>query len=337
MSGFADTTTATVDDAQARLAVQAAIIRAQAALLDRQSGLLNQIDLPGGVGFWSCRLRDETLDWSGNAFDIFGIRRGRPLRRAQILDLYEPASRRLLDLVRSRAIARGAGFAFDTEIITPAGERRWVRTQGRVETRDGAPIRIYGTHQDVSADIARIADLSRKAELDPLTGLPNRRAFERCCYEPEVAGRSVPAALILVDLDGFKAVNDDHGHEAGDACLRISAARLARICTGAELVARIGGDEFAVLVSGPTDPAILSALGGAIVAGLGRPFGYGEVTLRIGASVGIALADTFAARDLFARADAALYAAKESGRNAAVIDGNGGEVIAGARPGRAGR
>lgn len=337
MTGSADITTVPADDAQACLAMQAAIIRAQAALLDRQSHLLSAVDLPGGVGFWSCRLRDEALDWSGNAFDIFGVGRGRPLHRPRILELYEPASRRLLDLVRSNAIARGAGFAFDCEIVTTGGERRWVRTRGRVESRDGVPFRISGTHQDVSADIARLADLSRKAELDPLTGLPNRRAFERCCQEPEAAGRTGPAALILVDLDGFKAVNDVHGHEAGDACLRVSAARLARICAGADLVARIGGDEFAVLIPEPTDPALLRALGAAIVAGLRRPFAYAGIALRIGASVGIALAKDRPARDLFTRADAALYAAKESGRNAALMDGDVLGRGPGARTGRRGR
>ncbi len=69
-------------------------------------------------------------------------------------------------------------------------------------------------------DIVRLAELKRSADLDALTGLPNRRAFERRFREPEADGRVAPGALILIDLDGFKAINDEHGHAAGDACLK---------------------------------------------------------------------------------------------------------------------
>lgn len=308
------------DTDAAHLAIQAAIIRAQAALLKRQDGLLRQADLPGGVGLWSCRLRDDELEWSGNSFDLFGIPRGAQLYRPRILELYEPASLRLLTVLRTRAIARNHSFEFDSEIVTPWGERRWLRTRAGVETRAGVAVRLFGTHQDMTADIERLAELHRSADLDPLTGLPNRRAFERCFREPEANGCLPAGALILIDLDGFKAINDRHGHAAGDACLRHAAARLAQVCKGVDLVARLGGDEFAVLVPPPADPAALRVLGNAIVAALGRPFACGALALKVGASVGIARADGGAPPDLFARADAALYAAKESGRNTAILD-----------------
>lgn len=308
------------DDALARLAIQAAIIRAQAALLQRQDGLLRQADLPGGVGLWSCRLRDEALEWSGNSYDLFGLPRGTRLHRPRILEMYEAASLRLLNVLRTKALARLQNFEFDSEIVTPQGERRWLRTRAGIETRAGVPVRLFGTHQDVTADIARLAELHRSADLDPLTGLPNRRAFERYFGEPKTCGCLPAGALILIDLDGFKAINDEHGHAAGDACLKRAAARLARICKGADLVSRLGGDEFAVLVPPPADPDALRTLGAAIVAGLGRPFGHGSLVLKVGASVGIARMEGGAAQDLFVRADAALYAAKGSGRNTAFLD-----------------
>lgn len=313
------------DDAVARYAIQAAIIRAQAALLKRQEGMLRRVDLPGGVGLWSCRLRDEALDWSSNSFDIFGIPRGSALSRPRVLQMYEAASLKLLNVLRTKALSRLHSFEFDSEIVTPGGERRWLRTRAGIETRDGVPHRLFGTHQDVTADIARLAALHRSADLDPLTGLANRRAFERCFGEPEASGGPPTGALILIDLDGFKAINDVHGHVAGDACLKRAAARLARICKGADLVARLGGDEFAVLIPRPADPIALRALGTAIVAGLGRPFAHAGLLLKVGASVGIARAEADTTPGLFARADAALYAAKEAGRNTAVLDHDGAE------------
>ena len=320
MSESADPSLPSPDDADARIAIQAAIIRAQSALLKRQDGMLRQADLPGGVGLWSCRLRDEALEWSGNSFDIFGIPRGTRLYRPRILDLYEASSLRLLNALRSKALTCIQNFEFDSEIVTPGGERRWLRTRAGIETRAGVPVRLFGTHQDVTADIARLAELHRSADLDPLTGLANRRAFERGFGEADRGSGFPPGALILIDLDGFKAINDGFGHAAGDACLKRAAARLARICSGADLVARLGGDEFAVLVPPPAEPAALRALGAAIVAGLGRPFSHACLVLRVGASVGIARAEAGPTRDLFARADAALYAAKDSGRNTALLD-----------------
>ncbi|MGC5778084.1 diguanylate cyclase domain-containing protein [Methylobacterium sp. NFXW15] len=338
MSGRADIPHSEAGDkAAARLAIQSAIIRAQAALLTRQDGIIRQADLPGGAGLWSCRLWDDTLDWSGNSFDVFGLPRGSRLHRPRILDLYDDASRRLLQALRARAIARGAGFAVDTEIVTPRGERRWLRSRAGIEMRDGVPVRLFGTHQDVTMDIVRLAELKRSADLDALTGLPNRRAFERRFREPEADGRVAPGALILIDLDGFKAINDEHGHAAGDACLKRAGARLAQICASADLVARLGGDEFAVLMPPPAETSALRTLGTAIVAGLACPFPHGGLLLKVGASVGIARAGKGPHHDLFARADAALYAVKKTGRNAARIDDpEGDEKLHVAAAGRSG-
>ncbi|XYD06586.1 diguanylate cyclase [Methylobacterium sp. NMS12] len=305
-------------EAAAACALRRTIIRQQAGLLARQERAL----AGAGMGLWSCRLRDGALDWSGGVHDLFGVPRGAALHRPRILDLYEPASRRLLETIRLRAIARSGAFVLDAEIHA-GGRQRWIRIRAAVETEDGRPARLFGTKQDITEEIARLAELSRRAERDPLTGLANRRGFEALFEAPFGAGTAGSGpdphgALLLIDLDGFKPVNDVHGHAAGDLCLRRSAARLAAVCRDAALVARIGGDEFAVLLRAPVDPSALVERGRRIVAALSRPIPYRGQGLRIGASVGISVglsAGSGGRARLFGRADAALYAAKDAGGN----------------------
>ncbi|SDA24411.1 diguanylate cyclase (GGDEF) domain-containing protein [Methylobacterium sp. UNC378MF] len=307
--------------AAAAFALHQAIIRRQAGLLVQQQRAL----AAAGMGLWSCCLRAGALDWSGSVHDLFGVPRGTTLHRPRILELYEPASRRLLERLRHRAITRSGAFVLDAEVHA-GGRPRWIRIRASVETADGRPIRLFGTKQDITEEIARLAELSRRAERDPLTGLANRRGFE-AQFEAQFAARTAGSgpdplgALLLIDLDGFKPVNDVHGHAAGDLCLRRSAARLAAVCRDAALVARIGGDEFAVLLRGPVDPFALVERGRRIIAALNRPIPYRGQGLRIGASVGIAVGNpTCGGRArLFGRADGALYAAKDAGGNAVRI------------------
>ena len=321
-------------------ALQQAVIRQQAGLLARQECALahqacllahqERVLAATGTGLWSCRLADGALEWSGGVHDLFGIPRGSALHRARILDFYEPASRRLLETIRQRAITGHASFRLDAEIRTAGGRPRWIRIRASVETEGGRAARLFGTKQDVTEEIARLSELSRRADRDPLTGLANRRAFE-AQFDAGTAGSGPDplGALILIDLDGFKPVNDVYGHAAGDLCIRRSAARLAAVCGDAALVARIGGDEFAVLVRAPADPCALAEHGRRIVAALNRPIPYRGHVLRIGASVGIATGSGSRTR-LFGRADAALYAAKAAGGNAVRLAAGGGRSAAGA-------
>ena len=160
---------------------------------------------------------------------------------------------------------------------------------------------------------ARITDLEARIDIDPLTELFNRRGFERELKRSVayVKRYGASAALLYLDLDGFKPVNDRHGHAAGDAVLKAVAAALHCQVRASDVVARIGGDEFVVLlwnVSGPAAAAKAAALEKAIYS---TPVHWGPSTLVVGASAGVALIgalDTPA--DVLARADAAMYARK---------------------------
>ncbi len=159
-------------------------------------------------------------------------------------------------------------------------------------------------------------ELRHQALHDPLTGLPNRVLLQDR-LELALRRRSHQAlALLFVDLDGFKAVNDSLGHAAGDEVLRAVAGRLQRCIRPDDTAARFGGDEFAVLLEGAETAATAGRVAERIVRDLSAPLLVGECPVTIGASVGVALGvpGDVSAADLLADADTAMYAAKAAGK-----------------------
>ncbi len=169
----------------------------------------------------------------------------------------------------------------------------------------------------LQASRARIADLETRIDIDPLTDTLNRRGFERELKRSlaYVKRYGTGAAVVYIDLDAFKPVNDRHGHTAGDAVLKAVAAAIVRNVRASDVVARIGGDEFAVLlwnIDGAAAAAKAAALEAAVYA---TPVQWGASTLVVGAAAGVALLgalDTPA--QVLARADAAMYARKAERR-----------------------
>lgn len=164
-----------------------------------------------------------------------------------------------------------------------------------------------------STVVLRTAELRRLAESDPLTGLPNRtRLFDRIAAAL-VAG---PTSVALLDLDGFKAVNDSLGHAAGDELLVGVARRLETATLPGWTVARLGGDEFAVVLAGVGTERSASAAGAALLRSLDEPVQVAGRSIEVAASLGVVVAiegDT--AQDLMRNADVAMYAAKEAAKD----------------------
>lgn len=179
---------------------------------------------------------------------------------------------------------------------------------------------------DMAGQADTIALLERMAREDPLTGLANRRHFEEAlslaCRHALRTGRA--PGLLLVDLDGFKALNDGLGHAAGDAALRHVARTIAGVVPDGGIAARIGGDEFAVLLPSGLGAADAIAIARAVVAALETPFPWEGRMVAVGASVGAAFGETPSA--LTRRADEALYRAKGAGRGRVAIAGQRGEA-----------
>jgi len=189
----------------------------------------------------------------------------------------------------------------------------------------GTTKRLTGSLEEANARLQSAnEELQRRAFLDPLTGLPNRLLFEdRLMHavhlseraEERIAGRKQEKlAVLFIDLDGFKPVNDSFGHAAGDLVLKEAAARLGAIARDSDTVARVGGDEFVLLMEDLGSVADGLTLAGRIVEALATPYAVANHVVEISGSVGIAIYPDHGHRDkLVAHADAAMYEAKRLG------------------------
>jgi diguanylate cyclase (GGDEF)-like protein len=166
----------------------------------------------------------------------------------------------------------------------------------------------------VFRDLRSLAESRRLAHTDELTGLPNRRAFQER-LEAAIAGArdaDEPMALLVIDLDGFKELNDTLGHHAGDEILRSVGVRLSDAVRRGDTLARLGGDEFAVVLEMPVDEGMAATAATRLRDALAEPFEIEDLRLRVDASIGIALFPDHALSpvDLLRRADIAMYEAK---------------------------
>jgi diguanylate cyclase (GGDEF)-like protein/PAS domain S-box-containing protein len=267
------------------------------------------------IGVWECDLDGETLAWTDGVYDMFELPRGSAITRPQTLQYYEPDSASEMMRLRAEAIRNRTGFKMEARIITTTGKRRWMRLTATVESENGRAVRIFGMKQDITEEKALADRTLYLAECDVLTGLANRSRFQAALSDIAASGE---ATLILVDLDGFKQINDTFGHAMGDECLKHMAARLRDVCLDADLVSRVGGDEFAVLTRSCLGRAEIEALAERIVDRMRQPVCWGNQSFQLGASLGIASFENEAELDpdeLFSRADMALYAAKGAGKN----------------------
>jgi diguanylate cyclase (GGDEF)-like protein len=239
------------------------------------------------------------------------------------------ANRRFADIFGAPAIGatagdvlRGAGLdilldvACGSEIHTLSCDL----PDGRSIAVSQQPVASGGwvaTYEDISERRVAEQRLAHMARHDQLTGLPNRLLFGEH-MQRVLAGRApnTDIAVLWLDLDRFKIVNDTHGHPIGDALLGEVAARLRECAGGAGLVARLGGDEFAIVQEHGTQPYDATALAQQVITALSTPFCIDGQDVRIGASVGIALSyDGLMTSDsLLKRADLALYRAKADGK-----------------------
>lgn len=297
-----------------------------ADILERQHLQLQQAERMAGIGSWRLDLNDHSLHWSDQVYAIYGLPPGQMPSVDQGLSFY-PADRRaeIADLV-ARAASHGESFDFESDFTRADGRTTRVRSMGETQFVDGRPVAVTGVFQDITERHVREQMLRRDADTDALTGLPNRACFEQRLADTMARSRvdASPAALLLLDLDGFKGVNDTFGHAAGDDVLRIMADRLRRLTFASDFAARLGGDEFVMLVTRPRDCASIEAVITKILATLRHSVERDGERRLVSATVGATLLDPSitAPAELMRRADLALYEAKRARRGTGRVFGS---------------
>ncbi len=274
------------------------------------------------IGSWSFDLTTNKLIWSEEIFRIFGID---PEEFGATYEAFigtvHPDDR---DYVKKQYAGAVEGkFPYDIEhriIRKSDGNIRWVHERcAHIRNEIGEVIRSKGTVQEITERKHAQEEIRRLAMTDQLTGLANRNQFhQRCDENMKLARReNKRLVLMLLDLDKFKPVNDMYGHPVGDALLQTIASIFTNNVRDIDLVARFGGDEFAILIVHPDDRESARICAQRIIDEIDKPMNIMGHEIHVGTSIGASLYpdDADNEEDLIQKADIALYEAKKSGRN----------------------
>ncbi|HEX3307153.1 MAG TPA: diguanylate cyclase, partial [Streptosporangiaceae bacterium] len=304
--------------------------RGAAERLRRSERLLAETQRLAHVGSWEWEApgRLDRMSWTDEMYRLAGLVPQSVMVTPRLwLDVTHPTDRQRVAAALTEAFTRPGPFELAQRMMLTTGEVRHLAVRGEVEhDAKGRPVRVWGSAQDVTERHRVQEELRRTALTDPLTGLGNRlllvdRLRRSVAALDGSADRPGHVAVIAVDLDGLKRVNDTYGHATGDDLLRETARRLRSVVRDLDLVARLGGDEF-VLLCAELDVAGAARLAERIVAEISSPYLLtGGVTAWSGASVGVTVTDDPQADvdRLLAQADRALYAAKGDGGNRYVV------------------
>lgn len=210
---------------------------------------------------------------------------------------------------------------YEVQIRRRDGQHIWVTFSIRaIKDAQGIMQALEGIAFDVTEKKQSVLELSLRASTDPLTGLANRTqlelSFEHMIAQAQRSGEKL--GVLFIDLDGFKPINDNHGHEAGDALLREVSERIRKRVREADQVARMGGDEFVIILWDINDAEGLYRIGRTLLEELNSPYIWNSIHLRMGASIGGCIYPDHgdSAADLLRCADKAMYTIKQSGKNA---------------------
>lgn len=293
-----------------------ALLRAQAQSAQQEqmlAVLLQDFEQNAGDALWETDSEGQLRQVSARLSELLGLARDDASSGTllQILDRLSPQGARQLRTL----MAAGQPFR-DLQLAVADGDSRaHLLMNGKpLKSDSGEFLGWRGVLSDVTEKVQSERLLRKLAHTDSLTDLANRFTLRGTLTQ--LVARDKPLALLTVDLDRFKNVNDNHGHSTGDAVLLAVASRL-KACAGPDtLVARLGGDEFAVVLSAPQDIDRAVVLAQQLVDALAEPVKIGTRVLRVGASVGLTVREhePVSIDELLVQADMAMYAAKEAGR-----------------------
>jgi diguanylate cyclase (GGDEF)-like protein len=286
----------------------------------RDNALFAQAQALANIGGWEWDASQPAMYCTEGVHRILQRAPDEPLTFARFVEHFDPGERLGVQTAMQDGVARCEQFEIECRLRTARGEARWVRLIGRTlgDDCEAGCERATGTLQDITEARQQQERLRRQALTDPLTGLANRdAALEELGRALEHAGPEKGPAVLYVDLDRFKVVNDLLGHNAGDALLAAAGRRLQEAAGEYGMVARFGGDEFLVLMPQTLRGVAPMALAEHIAQTFSRSFEYGGEEFSLTASIGLArYPDDGATRQqLINNADAAMLDAKRRGRN----------------------
>lgn len=287
--------------------------------LAKKTSTLNSIveAIPAMLAVWDgnlcCQLVNRAFErWRGRPREGF---LGRSMEEALGPEEYEYSGPWV-----ERALA-GETVVYERDYPSAQEHRHLSVTYTPLRLEDGSVGGFIGLAQDITHHREERLRLAALSEHDPLTGLLNRAGFETYIIEKVNRAEGATLAVLYVDLDYFKPVNDRYGHAAGDEVLRQFAVRLKTAVRPTDAIARLGGDEFGIVLAGVREPSHAATVADKVVRTARVPFKVGTLVLEIGASVGVAYnADLEGGwKGLLARADAKVYEAKAAGRGRCVL------------------
>ncbi len=289
--------------------------------LEESERLLRESQEIAKIGSWQLNLSSNSLVWSDEVFHIFEIdpKRFTPSYET-FLKAVHPDDRARVDATYMHSLQTKQPYEIIHKLLIN-GRTKYVHERGKTEYAiDGTPVRSIGTVRDITDERELATKIEYLLNHDSLTDLPNRLLLTRKIEEQLDEGRNEPQkklAILFIDLDNFKYINDAYGHSVGDAMLQEVASRLSALVNKDAMLARFGADEFVLLSEGFKQPSDVAILCDALLESLKKPFVIEGESHVIGASVGISLypEDATQAEDLIKFADAAMSRAKDSGRN----------------------
>ncbi|MGZ2381629.1 diguanylate cyclase (GGDEF)-like protein [Rhizobium brockwellii] len=289
------------------------------------------------IGVWEHSIEQDGILWDAQMHRLYETGETCRLVPASLWsDAIHPDDRERAERDFEQAITTRGAYNSQFRIVLPSGEIRHLRSRAHFYVdAEGLPSFI-GAEWDVTADILLNAELARQkvvaearalaleesnariehvADHDYLTGLPNRRLLDKRLAELPADKSITTLAVLHLDLDQFKQINDSHGHAAGDAVLRAAALRITAAIPANGVVARVGGDEFVIVLVNFTDLTELKLITEDVQRRLRKKIRFGQEMLQSGASIGVSWSGDRRARNLLAESDLALYQAKKLGRN----------------------
>lgn len=318
---------------------------------------LNRAQALAKVGNWEINLASGKVWASAETLRLYGLERHTPyLSLEKVQGMVRPKDRPMLDEALKRLLQLEGGYDVEFSIITEDQQLlRHMHSVAELEyDSSGKPVSVLGVLQDVSERVQHLNALERKHEellsvhkeltmteeklrqqfdelqesqrkisemvhLDALTGLPNRIAWEERLKIAlaEATQNQTRVAVLFVDLDHFKEVNDTLGHTQGDELLVLIAQKLSSIVCNDDMLARFGGDEFLILIRDADSTSVLAEFLERVIELFQEPFNLQELNLPITASIGVAVypEEGKTEQELLQNADMAMYRAKERGRN----------------------